>query len=174
MEIVPLLEKNYSEKRRKQLHEEKIILLHHVITSVLPKEALYKTIAYMQKLYEQDKKIKIVKIGAPILKEQGDWLHREELRRKMMQCSERWPAIKGGAGWGGFFGCTLGCDGAGLYYFGDGCVRCCCMKSISFMSTSLMNKIMCYTVSGCTCAGCAIGAFCVATGLSKDIDHYFA
>lgn len=130
----------------------------------------------IDRLYAQDKKINVrtIVLHAPIKKEQDNWLQKEELRRKVAQCSDRGPAIRRGAGWGACFGCTLGGSGAGGYYFGDGCVRCCCMETISFMPTSLMNKIMCYAVSTCTCAGCVIGACCVATGLSKNIDVYFA
>ena len=169
----------YKKIQKNAMYQAKIPLVHCVVTSLVkgvPEENKVeiqsKIFIYTKQLYGQDKKV--VKIGVPKIKREQNWLYEEELRRKTMQCSERLPAIRRGAGWGGCFGCIFGGNGAGLYYLGDGCVRCCCIKGFSFLANSVMNQIMCYSVSICACAGCAIGACCVATGLSKDIDVYFA
>lgn len=150
MEIVSLLQKDSVEKKTKDTKgEAKVPLL------------------------EEHKKT-VIKIGVPKIKRDENLLCKEIVRRQMVQLADKKPAIIRGAGWGACFGCNVGGDGVAIYYFGDGCVRLCCIKGFTFMETSLMNKIMCYALCGGTCAGCAIGATCVATGCSKDIDHYFA
>lgn len=180
METVPLLEKDYLEKNKQNVaYEAKIPLMHYVVTSLLKDmkdkpNAQIRIFQCINALYKPNKEIKIIKIGVPTIKRDQNLLAKEELRRQIMERAKRPSTITRGAAWGGFFGGILGGNGAGAYYFGDGCVRCCCIKGFTFMSTSLMNKIMCYAVCGCTCAGCVIGATCVATGCSKDIDHYFA
>jgi hypothetical protein len=168
LDLIPLLEKNYSEKNSKQLYDAKISLMHYVV-ALLPQEAQERTLHYIHQLYEQDKKIVEIGIRVPSRKTHNSW----SIQKKRVECSDKSTCIVKGAGWGGFFGCTLGGNTAGGYYIADGCINCCCSNTISFTPIALMNKIMCYTLLTCTCVGCVIGACCVTTGCSEPIDVIF-
>lgn len=163
MELVLLLEKDHLEKKRKQLCGEKVSALHYEVTSRLPKRAQDKIITYMQRLYEQDKRIVEIGIRVPF-KQNG------LMQRKTPQHSNECGCILKGAGFGGGCGLLSGTNGMCAYALLDGCMWLWCDV---ITPAKILTNIMCWGLPTCTCVGCLAGACCVATGCSKRIDRYF-
>jgi hypothetical protein len=158
---------------------KKLILLFVCASSLHSMEIiplLEKDYVEKNELHEQEKKIKVkeIRIWAPLNNKKRGFFHPLEIQKKIPECSDTSTCVLKGAGCGGCCGLLTG--GTGMYCFSqiDFCLWLCC-KNYSFTPIAVLDKIMCYGLPVCTCAGCVAGACCVVTGLSKkmNIDAWF-